>query len=190
MREHHKIMRAAALLLCFFAALLAVQTAVKALEKVLYPRRYSQPVQQYAAQYGVDENLVYAIIRTESGFDKKARSDVNARGLMQITEETFDWIKTKIAPDETMTFEDLDTPEVNIRFGSYLLSTCLLRYAGDVKTAAAAYHSGMGTVDALLKSGDYSADGTVLTAFPYRQMSNYVNKVSRSYEKYQTLYGA
>ncbi|MEG1011286.1 MAG: lytic transglycosylase domain-containing protein, partial [Ruthenibacterium sp.] len=113
-----------------------------------------------------------------------------ARGLMQITEETFDWIKTKIAPDETMTFEDLDTPEVNIRFGSYLLSACLLRYAGDVKTAAAAYHSGMGTVDALLKSGDYSADGTVLTAFPYRQMSNYVNKVSRSYEKYQTLYGA
>ena len=60
---------------------------------------------------------------------------------MQITEITFDWIKTKIAPDEPLTFDDLYDPEVNIRFGSYFISYCLQRYDDDLATAAAAYHS-------------------------------------------------
>ena len=72
---------------------------------------------------------------------------------MQITEQTFDWIKGKIAPEEPLTFDDLYDPETNIRFGSYFVSCCLLRYQDDLSTAAAAYHSGWGTVDALLATG-------------------------------------
>ncbi len=49
-----------------------------------------------------------------------------------------------------LTFDDLYDPEVNIRFGSYFVSYCLHRYSGDLATAAAAYHSGLGTVDGLL----------------------------------------
>ena len=86
---------------------------------------------------------------------------------MQITEITFDWIKTKIAPDEPLTFDDLYDPEVNIRFGSYFISYCLQRYDDDLATAAAAYHSGLGTVDTLLADSQYSQDGKVLDAFPY-----------------------
>ena len=47
---------------------------------------------------------------------------------MQITEVTFDWIKSNIAPTESLSFEDLFDPETNIRFGSYFVSYCLLRY--------------------------------------------------------------
>ena len=57
--------------------------------RLLYPRKYSRQVEQWAAEYELDPLLVYAFIRTESGFDPAATSSVEARGLMQMTEETF-----------------------------------------------------------------------------------------------------
>lgn len=44
------------------------------------PRKYSQQVEQWAAEYELDPLLVYAFIRTESGFDPAATSSVEARG--------------------------------------------------------------------------------------------------------------
>ncbi len=158
------------------------------IEDSIYPKEYSEYVEKYSKQFGVDENLIYAIIRTESGFDEKAVSNANARGLMQITEETFAWIKLKIANDEDLTFDSLFDAEVNIRFGTYLMSYCLEKYFGDVKTAAAAYHSGIGLVDSLLQDDEYSADGITLNVFPYEQMNNYVFKIQDSYDNYTTLY--
>ncbi|MFV0414098.1 MAG: lytic transglycosylase domain-containing protein [Oscillospiraceae bacterium] len=169
-------------------AALVAAFAYSRVEKALYPLTYSEEIERWAAEYEVDPYLVYAIVRTESGFDPEANSSVGARGLMQMTEETFVWIKTKIAPEQALTFEDLYTPTVSIQFGTYYLSLCLQRYENDVSTAAAAYHSGWGTVDTLLASGEYSAGQNVLTDFPYRQMSHYVRKVNNSYAKYLALY--
>lgn len=153
-----------------------------------YPQKYQTEVTQWAENYGVDPLLIDAVICTESGFDAEAQSNVGARGLMQITEETFVWIKSKIAADEELTFDDLYDPAVNIRFGTYYVAACLNRYSGDVATAAAAYHSGWGTVDRLLADGVHSADGCTLESFPYTQMQNYVRKIAYHYEKYQQLY--
>ncbi len=125
------------------------------------------------------------MINTESGFDKDAVSEADAYGLMQITEITFDWIKSKIARDEDLVFEDLFDPETNIRFGTYLMSYCLERYSGDIATSAAAYHSGIGLVDDLLTYEEYSSDGIVLSVFPYEQMNNYVYKIENNYEWYK-----
>ena len=88
-----------------------------------YPQRFTEYVEYYAGKYGIDPMILYAFIRTESNFDPNADSDAGARGLMQITEVTFDWIKMKIAPKESLTFDDLYDPETNIRFGSYFVST-------------------------------------------------------------------
>ena len=60
-----------------------------------HPLKYQTYVEKYAAQNGLDKYLVYAVIKTESGFKTDAVSNVGARGLMQIMEETFDWIKYK-----------------------------------------------------------------------------------------------
>ena len=154
-----------------------------------YPRKYDEYVTYYAGKYQIDPYILYSIIRTESNFNPQAESNVGARGLMQITEITFDWIKTKIAPDEPLTFDDLYDPEVNIRFGSYFISYCLQQYDDDLATAAAAYHSGLGTVDALLADSQYSQDGKVLDAFPYPQMRRYVQKVTDAYAQYSEIYG-
>ena len=123
------------------------------MEKAFYPCKYSALVEQYAAEYDLDPLLVYSFIRTESGFDPAATSSVNARGLMQMTEETFLWMRSKLAAGENVTFDDLYDPAVSLRYGCYYLHLCLQRYNGDVATAAAAYHSGWGTVDTLLQTG-------------------------------------
>lgn len=160
------------------------------IERWEYPIEYSEYVTYYADKYDLDPLMLYAFIRTESNFNPKADSDAGARGLMQITEVTFDWIKTKIAPTEDLTFEDLYDPETNIRFGSYFVSYCLLRYQDDLATAAAAYHSGWGTVDGLLSQAEYSADGKTLDHYPYPQMRLYIKKITSSYQRYQEIYTA
>lgn len=161
----------------------------KQMQNLEYPRKYETYVTYYADKYDLDPLVLYAFIRTESNFDPRAESNVGARGLMQITEDTFDWIKSRIAPTEALTFDDLYDPEVNIRFGSYFVAYCLLQYE-DLATAAAAYHSGLGTVGELLEDPAYSADGRTLNEFPYPQMRRYVQKITDSYAKYQEIYAS
>lgn len=159
------------------------------LMRLQYPRKYEEYVQYYAGKYELDPLVLYAFIRTESNFDPNAESSVGARGLMQITEVTFDWIRGNIAPDEPLTFDDAFDPETNIRFGSYFVKYCLIRYEDDLATAAASYHSGWGTVDDLLDDSRFTDDGDTLTDFPYEQMDLYVRKITDSYQWYQRLYG-
>ena len=182
-------LRIAAVLLCLIAiGSIFVISSHEKIEQWEYPRKYSDLVEYYAGKYGLDERMLYSIIRTESNFDPQAQSNVDARGLMQITEITFDWIKSKIAPSEELTFDDLYDPETNIRFGTYYFSYCLQRYGNDLATAAAAYHSGWGTVDSLLSDSQYSQDGVTLDSFPYTQMQRYVYKVTSAYERYCEIY--
>lgn len=185
------ILRVCMVLLALLLAGIALLTrGSETVMDTAYPRKYDTYVTYYADKYQIDPYILYSVIRTESNFDPQAESNVGARGLMQITEVTFDWIKTKIAPDEPLTFDDLYDPEVNIRFGSYFISYCLQRYQNDLATAAAAYHSGLCTVDNLLADSQYSQDGKILDAFPYPQMRRYVQKVTDAYAQYSEIYGS
>ena len=177
-------------LLLAVVLLVSMPTLVRKVKEQLYPCKYADVVETYAAEYDLDPLLIYIFIRTESSFEPDAVSEVGARGLMQMTEETFEWIKTKLAPEEDITFADLYDPACAVRFGAYYLRLCLDRYGGDVATAAAAYHSGWGTVDSLLNHEDYAGDGKTLPTFPYSRMNHYVEKILHGYERYTELYGS
>ena len=62
----------------------------EAFYRYMYPVKYETYVSETSAELGVPETLIYSVIQVESGFDPEARSEVGARGLMQITEETFE----------------------------------------------------------------------------------------------------
>lgn len=188
-RKKKRIRRLILLVLAVLLALVVLPRTWDGVERMLYPRKYEALVDQWAETYDLDPLLVDAFIRTESGFDPQATSTVDARGLMQMTEETFIWLRSKIAPDEDLTFDDLYDPAVSIRFGCYYLHLCMERYGGDVATAAAAYHSGWGTVDNLLRMEEHSSDGQTLKGFPYNQMHHYVEKITAGYAAYTRLYG-
>ena len=71
------------------------------IEKLIYPcpEEYSAFVETYAREYGVPEELVWAVIKTESGFDSSAVSHKGAVGLMQMMPETFEWLTNDILHD-------------------------------------------------------------------------------------------
>ena len=160
--------------------------ACRSLLKTLYPHKYSDCVEKYSAQYGVDEDLIYAVIRTESSFRTDAGSDAGAAGLMQIMPETFDWLCMRLG--EQAQFSELYEPDTAIRFGTYLLHL-LLEEFGDTRTALAAYHAGRGRVAEWLEDASVSPDGQTLENIPYRDTAHYVRKVERAVEMYTKIYG-
>ena len=58
----------------------------------MYPREYSELVEKYAFENSLPVELVFAVILTESSFRADALSSAGAKGLMQITDDTNDWI--------------------------------------------------------------------------------------------------
>ena len=169
-----------ALVILISGALLCVKPYER---EFVYPKKYTDIIEQYSSEYGLEQNLLYAVVCTESGFDKDAVSSAGAIGLTQITEETYDWIKWKLG-DEGQ-FSDLFDPETSIRYGTYYIYRCMDRYSGDISTRAAAYHSGWGLVDDLLSN----AGRETLTEYPYAQMNNYVKKINNAYQAYLDKYG-
>ncbi|MDO4748838.1 MAG: lytic transglycosylase domain-containing protein [Eubacteriales bacterium] len=153
-----------------------------------YPQDYSQYVTQYAEEYDVDEALVYAVIKTESGFREDVESSVGAIGLMQIMPDTFEWLQTLSDSEVTYTENDLKNPQINIKYGTYYLSFLLDHYDGREMLAIAAYNGGVANVDKWLKDTNYSADGLTLTDIPYEETKNYVERVEDAKNTYKTLY--
>lgn len=150
-----------------------------------YPIKYISIVQKYSREYDVDENLIYAVIKTESGFDNYAVSEVGARGLMQMTEETFDWIHSKM--NDNYNFDDLYDPEVSIHYGTYLLNYLLDEFDEDTNTAMSAYHAGSASVRSWLENPANSADGEKLDHIPKADTAHYVNKINRAISMYERL---
>lgn len=157
-------------------------------KKYLYPIDYSEYVERAAAETGIDKYLIYAVIKTESGFNAEARSDVGARGLMQLMEDAFDWVKFRMGDERDINYGDMYDPEYNIEYGSFLIKLLYDEY-GDERTALAAYHSGRGSVNEWLKDKRYSSDGKTLDDIPSKTTKHYVRKVMTAYDGYTNLYG-
>ena len=101
-----------ALILVFIVLILALINREN-IEKIFYPTKYSQYVEKYSSEYGVDKYLVYSIIKTESKFHRRAISSKNAKGLMQITDITADWGREELGLGSI----DIYDPETNINIG-------------------------------------------------------------------------
>ncbi len=155
--------------------------------QVLFPKPYHQIVSKYAQEFSVDENLIYSVMKCESGFDPSATSSVPAMGLMQITEDTFDWISSKLPDGENYTVDQLYDPEVAIYYGTFFLSYLLAEFEYE-QVVLSAYHAGRGITNQWLSDPQYSTDGVTLDVIPYADTSQYVDSVLGTYWVYQRLY--
>ena len=177
------------LLVCAGAAAVAVKIAHRLyikVQKELYPLEYSEFVERYSRENDIDKYLIYAVIRTESGFRKDAESEVGASGLMQIMPDAFDWIKSRIGEDSD-TYADMKTAEKNIKYGTYYIAW-LWESFGNTRAAAAAYHAGKSRVEQWLDDPALSDDGVHLDTIPGADTNHYVNKITHAYEMYRKLY--
>ena len=132
---------------------------------------------------GLDENLVYSVIKVESKFRKDAVSHKGAKGLMQISDITREWAK------EEMNLGDIDIfdPKTNIKIGCWYLNK-LYKEFGRLDLVIAAYNGGSGNVNKWLSDYSYSKDGKSLDLIPFEETSMYVKKVTKNYKMYNKLY--
>ncbi len=155
--------------------------------RAAYPIRYREAVEREAEVSGLDPALVYAVIRSESGFSPAARSSVDARGLMQLTPDTLQWVRYRLGEEGAASSDLLYDPGENIRYGCANLGLLLREFGGE-DTALAAYHAGRGCVKGWLTDSRYSGDGERLDDIPYRDTSSYVKKVLVTRDLYHRLY--
>ena len=139
----------------------------------LFPLSYNIYVEETAQKYGVDKNLVYAVIKAESNFDAKIESRRGAKGLMQLMSSTADWCAGEIGLESYDIFE----PKDNIELGVYYLSYLLKYYNGNEKNAVSAYNAGRGNVDEWIADRTYSADGENLDEIPFEETQKYARKI-------------
>ncbi len=175
------------LLLLLAGVALLLREGYRRYMKAAYPLKYTELVQTWADEYDIPQSLVYAVIRTESAFDPDAVSWADARGLMQLTADTLDWAKSKAGDKEELTAEDLFRPEINIRYGVYVLKLLGEQFKEE-DTVLAAYNAGMGNVRKWLADPAYSDDGVVLKDIPFKETREYVGRVRDAQAMYQELY--
>ena len=155
--------------------------------KIIYPIKYSEYVEKYSEENGIDKYLVYAIIKAESNFNPQVTSSSDARGLMQLMEETA-IERSNIIDDDTIEMHDLYDPETNIRLGTSYFSYLLGIYNGNTILALTAYNAGLGNVQQWIHDGIIKSDGSDIENIPYTETSNYVRKTLRDYQMYLKLY--
>ena len=152
-------------------------------DKTGYPMKYADVVLTEAEKRGVSPSLCFAVILVESGYNEKAVSPAGAKGLMQITDDTADWIAASLCEKRG----DLFDPETNIKYGVWLLRKNLDDF-GAVREALAAYNAGRSRVRGWLSDESLSDDGKTLAAIPYNETDKYVDAVVTAAAKYSELY--
>lgn len=156
---------------------------------VAYPTPFRESVQQFATQRRLNPALIYAIMREESGFSPRIESWANARGLLQLIEDT---ARSMAHRDglSLQSFDQLFEPQTNIQLGSAFLHTLSERFHGHPALIIAGYNAGVGNVSTWLN--DAPADlplDIFVEDIPFGQTRDYTKRVLMSFWIYNYLYG-
>ncbi len=160
-----------------------------------YPRKFRSEVETAASAYGLEPNLIYAIIKAESDFCETAVSSAGAIGLMQVLPDTFIFdIRDQIGMGDKRSAV-LFQPEENILAGAYYFSywydyfTRVYELTDPVVEALAAYNAGISNVWQWLEDGELADwNGLFVEKIPFAQTKKYVQNVLKYKAKYDELY--
>ena len=116
------------------------------------------------------------VISVESGFNSKAISGCDARGLMQVTRPTWDWICRDFLEVDWNFDECAFDPEKNIRVG-----TCFLKW---IKSYISRYKNQLNDSEENLIYACYNAGPGAVRNYgfsipPYNETINYIKKINR-----------
>jgi len=153
-----------------------------------FPVDYAEKIHENALLQGLDQSIVYGLVRRESMFDELAQSPVGALGLMQIMPRTGRQIARELKVPWRSKSILLEAP-LNIQFGAYYYKQVLDKFSGHFALAAAAYNAGPDRVNKWLDiEGAYAADVWIET-IPFKETRAYVSAVLTYALIYQSRLG-
>ncbi len=152
-----------------------------------YPRGWPELAAAAARNFGVDELLLYAMIRQESFFNPQAGSIAGALGLTQVIPTTgadiAGWLN-----DGGFHTALLFRPERSIRYGAAYLGAQLANFGGSASIALAAYNGGPGNA-ARWSQGAAALDPDLFyEAVDFGETRAYLRLVLENYAWYQYIY--
>lgn len=128
----------------------------------LLPTGFEAMIRSTSERYGVDPNLVEAVMKVESDFNSSARSQKGAQGLMQLMPETARLHNVSNPYD----------PYENLEGGVRHLKLLLDRFRGDLQLSLAAYNAGIKAVE---RHGGIP---------PFPETKEYIRRVLEYFERY------
>ena len=158
-----------------------ISYSYKSNNKFKFPKGYKNLVDKYSKKYGVDSNLVYALIREESLFDPKAKSWVGAKGLMQLMDYTANMLDKELKIKSS-----LFNPEDNINLGTYYIMKLMKRFDNNIPNVLAAYNGGPKNVELWRERFNSLEDDEFIESIPFKETNGYVKRVLRSYHYYKS----
>jgi soluble lytic murein transglycosylase len=153
------------------------------------PRAYDAIVRSAAERHGLDPNLLLAVMRVESVYQRRIVSYAGAVGLMQIMPRTGRHIAQELGLDDYTT-ADLLEPRVNLSFAAWYLASLIDRFEGRLPLAIAAYNGGPHNVRRWLE--EYGVNmplDAFLEKIPFEQTHRYVRRVLTHYAAYRAQEG-
>jgi soluble lytic murein transglycosylase len=173
------------------AAALVIQAlplVQKAVNDLSLPLSYTGTIRQQAAEKHLDPALIAGVIYAETKFQPRD-SSAGAVGPMQIMPQTASFLARRSGAT-TFRTSDLNTPQVNIAYGSYYLRYLLDEYHGNLTLALAAYNGGESNVDRWV--AEARAQGQTLTVgdIPFPETRAYVGRVLHARQEYRHKYAA
>jgi soluble lytic murein transglycosylase len=157
--------------------------------RFFYPFPYRAITTYHAGLNELDPELLAAIMKAESGFDRRAVSARGARGLMQIMPDTGQWIARQMG-EQNFHPDQLFEPEISIKMGAWYLADLKKEFNNDPVLFLAAYNGGRGNVKQWLSDPSLSAGGkgSDIERIPFEETRLYVKKVLQYYRIYNILY--
>ena len=156
--------------------------------ELLYPRYFFSAILDDAKRFDADPTLVLSIMREESRFNPRAKSEAAARGLLQFIITTARSIGREVGIVDVDP-EDLYDPRVIIRLGAKYVSTLMKDFNGDRYKAAAAYNAGPNQVQLWSRIAPGPGEDFFLSSINFSETKHYVRKVMNSYKRYGEIYG-
>lgn len=163
--------------------------AATAIEKHRYPidQTLSDAVCEASELYEIPQPILWATLRTGSGFASNAVSEDGRIGLMQLTPDEFAFICVSVMGGEAKDAGMLYDPTTNLTAGCAYLAY-LYQYYGVWKHAFAAYRAGVETVNGWLENPENLSEQGVLITIPDQGVAAYVQSLEEAVDCYDRLY--
>ncbi|OJX11001.1 MAG: hypothetical protein BGO77_01970 [Caedibacter sp. 37-49] len=188
-----------ALMMLSLASTIAPQFAVGMADSmsILHNTHYKEAYPQVcrdnnSAQACLEDAMIHALIRKESKFNPRAKSEAGACGMMQVVPSTAKMVAQKMGVhfNEARLKSDMN---YNMLIGTAYLKERLQDYQGSIVLTLAAYNAGPGSVKKWIERYGDPRDPKVDTIdwvekIPYSETRNYIQRVMENYIIYQAIF--